>query len=60
VELFAFRFFDPIRNRWIVARHKLSKDELAARYERYEIIGEPEVRQPMNDGHFNPAEGPSK
>ena len=60
MEVFSFRFFDAIRNRWIVARHKLSKEELAARYERYEIIGDAEVRHSMNDGHFNPAQGSSK
>jgi hypothetical protein len=59
MEVFSFRFFDHIRNRWVVARHKLSKDALAVRYDRYEIIGEAEVRQPVNDGHFNPAQKPS-
>ena len=56
MKLYRFRFFDPIRNRWIVARHKLSKDALAVRYERYEIIGEAEERDPIDEGHFNPAQ----
>src|ERR1700716_3325298 len=63
MEVFSFRFFDHIRNRWVVARHKLSKDALAVRYDRYEIIGEAEVGQPVNDGndgHFNPTQKPSK
>jgi hypothetical protein len=39
VKRYLFRFFDHISDRWIVAQHKLSKDALAVRYERYEIIG---------------------
>ena len=38
-ELFPFKFFDPIRGRWITARYKVSRTEIAARYERWEITG---------------------
>jgi hypothetical protein len=31
---------------------------LATLYDHYEIIGEAEVRQPVNDGHFNPTQKP--
>jgi hypothetical protein len=38
-ELFPFKFFDPIRARWITARYKATLGEIAARYERWEITG---------------------
>ena len=38
-ELFPFRFFDPIRGRWIQARYKATPGEIAARYEKWEITG---------------------
>jgi hypothetical protein len=37
-ELFAFKFFDPIRRRWIAARYKATREEIAARYGKWEII----------------------
>jgi hypothetical protein len=39
VELFPFKFFDPIRKRWVPARYKATPEEIAARYEKWEIIG---------------------
>jgi hypothetical protein len=41
MELNRFRFFNPIRNRWIEARYRATKEEIAARYEKAEIFGEP-------------------
>jgi hypothetical protein len=38
-ELFLFRFFDPIRGRWVHARYKATPEEIAARYEKWEITG---------------------
>jgi hypothetical protein len=38
-EIFPFRFFDPLRGRWITARYKATREEIAARYERWEITG---------------------
>ena len=38
-ELFAFKFFDPIRGRWIHARYKATREEIAARYLKWEITG---------------------
>ena len=32
-ELFPFRFFDPIRDRWIQARYKATRADIAARHE---------------------------
>ena len=38
-ELFPFRFFDPIRGRWITARYRATPEEIGARYEKWEITG---------------------
>lgn len=38
-ELFPFKFFDPIRKRWIVARYKATREEVAKRYEKWEVTG---------------------
>jgi hypothetical protein len=43
LELFPFRFFDPIRKRWVEARYRASREDIAQRYERWEIIGPPWV-----------------
>jgi hypothetical protein len=32
-EIFPFRFFDRIRGRWVTARYKASREDIAARYE---------------------------
>jgi hypothetical protein len=42
--LYPFRYFDPIRRRWIRARYVAELHEIAARHERWEITGAPEVR----------------
>ena len=39
LELFPFKFFDPIRGRWIQARYKATREDIAARYEKWEITG---------------------
>jgi hypothetical protein len=38
-EFFPFKFFDPIHKRWIQARYKATREEIAARYEKWEITG---------------------
>lgn len=55
IALYAFRYFDKLRNRWLTARYKATKAAIAATYEQYELIGEPEIRKPTQDyGHFSP------
>ena len=44
LELYPFRFRDPLTGRWIHARYKTTRDNLAARYAEYEITGPAEVR----------------
>ena len=39
--LYPFRYFDRVRGRWIKARYLSTMDEIAARHERWEIIGRP-------------------
>lgn len=38
-KLFPFKFYDPIRKRWIQARYKATREDIAARYEKWEIKG---------------------
>lgn len=44
-ELYDFRFFDPIRGRWIRGRYRATLENLRAQYPRFETIGEPEIRE---------------
>lgn len=37
--LYPFRFFDPVRKRWINARYKATREAIAQRYEKWEITG---------------------
>ena len=44
LELYPFRFRDPLTGRWIRARHKMQVPELQRHYGEWEITGEPEIR----------------
>lgn len=44
VELFPFRFLDPVTGKWTRARYKAEWHEIAQRYADYEITGPPEIR----------------
>ena len=44
VELFPFRFRDPVTGRWVKARYRAERDEIERRYVEYEIVGPAEVR----------------
>jgi hypothetical protein len=52
--LYPFRFFDPIRKRWVCARYVAKRYEIEARYTQWEIIGPPEVRAGGYAAMFNP------
>jgi hypothetical protein len=43
--LYPFRFVDPVTGRWVRARYRAERHEIAARYATWEIVGEPEVRR---------------
>jgi hypothetical protein len=44
--LYRFRYFDPVSKRWVKARYVAQRHEIAARYEQWGILGEPELAAP--------------
>lgn len=61
IELFPFRYFDRGRGRWVRANYKLSRANLEARTDRWEITGEAEIRDgPEPGGHGVLAQAPPK
>lgn len=44
LELFRFRFRDPVTRKWIRARYRAERQEIAARYVEWEITGPAEIR----------------
>jgi hypothetical protein len=58
IELFPFRFLDPLTGRWVRARYKAERHEIAARYAEWEITGPPEIRGAAEHSHFNPYRAP--
>jgi hypothetical protein len=42
--LYPFRFYDPVRRRWIRARYVAKIHDIIARHQQWEIIGPPEIR----------------
>ena len=49
-ELFPFKFFDPIRKRWIQARYKATREDIAEHYEKWQIIGPGWTPSPVGSG----------
>ena len=59
IELFAFRYRDPIGRKWIRARYVATREEIAQRYEHFEILGSGEVRGvDREDRYFTPHSHP--
>ena len=52
--LFPFRYFDPIRKRWVRARYVAERHEIEAGYAQWEIIGAPEIRSRGYARMFSP------
>lgn len=44
MDLYPFRFKDPLTGRWIHARYKATREQLALRETEWEITGPAEVR----------------
>ena len=44
IELFPFRFRDPVTGKWVRARYRADRHEIAARYAQWEITGPAEIR----------------
>lgn len=45
LKLYPFKFLDPVSKRWVKARYVAELHEIQARYEKWEITGEPELRR---------------
>ena len=46
---YPFRFIDPVTGKWMRARYVAERHVIAARYDRWEITGPPEVRLRRGD-----------
>jgi len=44
LELYRFRYFDELRQRWLRARYVLEAPAIRCQYPEYELIGAPEIR----------------
>jgi hypothetical protein len=51
--LFSFRYRHPVSGRWVMARYKATREDIAARYVEWETIGPPEFRSAPGK-HFSP------
>lgn len=49
VTLYRFRYLDPVRNKWLLARYAAERDEIAKQYAQFELIEPPEVRHVPDD-----------
>jgi hypothetical protein len=54
LELYPFRYRDPLTGKWVRARYLAERHVIAARYAQWEIIGPPEIRADSRDGYFTP------
>jgi hypothetical protein len=56
LELYPFRFRDPLTGKWVRARHKLQVPELQRHYSEWEVTGAPEIRHvaPASVEPFSP------
>jgi hypothetical protein len=55
LELFPFRFRDPVSGKWVRARYVAQRDEIAGRYAAWEITGPPKIRDvDTRAGYFSP------
>jgi hypothetical protein len=61
LELYPFRFRDPLTGKWIRARHKLQVPVMQRAYSEWEITGPPEIRHVTETSvqPFNPFEAPA-
>src|SRR5678816_2611898 len=52
LELFPFRYRDPCTGKWIRTRHVATREDIAARYGEWEIVGPPEIRDVDPDARY--------
>jgi hypothetical protein len=53
IEVYAFRYRSSLTGRWVKARYKATREEIARRHDEWELVGEAEVRTPV-DTYFTP------
>ena len=57
--LFAFRYRDPRTGKWVRARYRAERQEIAARYAEWAIEGAPEIRDAYPEkAYFTPHASP--
>ena len=55
LELFPFRFRDPVTGKWVRARYVEELHEIKRRYAQREVTGAPEIREvSSNERYFTP------
>jgi hypothetical protein len=52
LHLYRFRYFDPMRGKWLTARYAAQREEIAQRYAQYDLIEPPEVRHVPDDWRY--------
>lgn len=52
LELFPFRYRDPLTGKWVKARYVAERHVIAARHAEWEIIGPPEIRDVDPDARY--------
>ena len=45
LELFPLRYRDPFSGKWVRARYRASREDIAAQHGEFEITGAPEIRE---------------
>jgi len=53
-ELFPFRYRDELTGKWVHARYRAERHEIAGRYKEWEITGAPEIRGDGGYTYFSP------
>ena len=53
-ELYRFRYIDRLSGKWRAPRYRASKEEIAARYRDFELLGAPEIREHRSVEPLNP------
>ena len=57
-EFYPFRFFDPLRRKWIRARYLAERATIIDRYTEWEITGPPDIRRDVTpEPHNSPPRG---
>lgn len=60
LELFRFRYRNPLTGKWVKARYRAERREIAERHAEFELVGEPEIRNVDPDArYFTPHREPA-